>query len=343
MAIQANEIKWYRSELVNDTASNGGRLTANECLDNVKNNVWPDVSQAERLAGSVKYRKTFIKIANDEDLALINPQVFIETQTPGEDTIVLLLGSQTDTQTEVEAYNRFYGAAALDVDADAGDGVLLVNVETGNGVGGHEIFQDGDLLRISDKSSVEAETGNSEFVRLASSNAISWNGNQATLTLAAAVVLENGYVAANSKVASVLEVADIEALLDNWSESSVAGTYDEMTSPVLLDHIGSIEQTWTLTFTSDSQFSCYGDQLGLVGSGSINDASFAPNNADFNKPYFTLTGGSPPWGGTWAASDTLSFSTHPAAVPIWEKRTVPAGANSFSGNKVVVAIVGESE
>lgn len=342
MAIQSNEIKWYRSAVVNDTAGNGGLLSANECVDGVKNNVWPDVSQSERVAGSVKYRKTFIKVANDDDLALINPCIFVETSTPGEDTIVLLLGTQTDTQAQVVGYTRFYGAAALDVDADAGDTTLIVQVENGNGASGDAIFGDGDLVRISDKTSVDALGGNAEFVRLASSNGVSWNGNQATLTLEAGASLANGYLATQTKVASVIETADIEATVSQWSESSATGSYDEVTSPVVLDHIGAVEQNWTLTFTSTTQFDCYGHTLGLVGTGSIGGGSFAPNNPDFNKPYFTLTDGSPPWGGSWAVADTLSFTTHPAAVAIWEKRTVPPGANSFSGNKVVVAVTGES-
>ena len=131
--------------------------------------------------------------------------------------------------------------------------------------------------------------------------------------------------------------------VDNWGESSTSGTYDETTNPPIVDHIGSVEQTWTITFSDATNFSCSGDTLGSVGSGSIGGGDFAPNNTDFSKPYFTLTDGTPPWGGTWAASETITFKTHPAAAAIWEKRTVPAGADSLSGNKVVVAISGESE
>ncbi|MBF0462782.1 MAG: hypothetical protein HQL87_15505 [Magnetococcales bacterium] len=341
MSIQANEIKWYKSAVVNDTSGNGGTLSTNECQDGVKNNVWPDVSQAERATGSVKYRKTFIKVANDDDLALLNPQIFVETNTPGDDSIVLLLGTQTDTQTQVVGYTRFYGAANLHVNANAGDATLVVTVENGNGLGGHEIFRNGDLLRVSDQTSVDDTSGNTEFVRLASSAAVSWSGNQATLTLASGVTLANAYLATNGKVASVIEVSDVEASVSGWSISSAAGTYNQVTSPVAVDHIGSVEQNWTITFTNATQFNCQGNTLGLVGTGSIGSA-FAPNNPAFSKPYFTLANGSPPWGGTWAATDTISFTTHPAAVAIWEKRTVPAGANSFSGNKVVVAITGES-
>jgi hypothetical protein len=38
-------------------AQNGGRMASTQLVSGVKNNLFPDVSQAERLAGSVKWRK----------------------------------------------------------------------------------------------------------------------------------------------------------------------------------------------------------------------------------------------------------------------------------------------
>ena len=342
MAIQTSEIKWYRSSAVNDTVSNGGRLSAQEVPDGVKNNVWPDVPQSERTAGSTKYRKTFIKVDNDADLTLISPRIFVETQTPGDDSVVLMAGTQTDTQGDATAYTRFFGTGDLDSDASVTDTTLTVNVEPGNASGGHEIFQNGDLIRISDKTSVDAASGNVEHLRLANPDGVSWNGDQATLTFEAGSAITAAYLAANTRVASVIEAVDITTAFDGWSESAVAGTYDETSNPPVMDHVGTIEQTWTLTFSDATTFACSGDTVGSVTGGSIGGGDFAPNNPDFSKPYFTLTDGTPPWGGTWAASDTITFTTHPAAVAIWEKRTVPAGADSLSGNQVIVAISGES-
>ena len=340
MSILASEIKLYRSTTVNDTTANGGVMSVTEVASGVKNNVWPDVPQAERTAGSVKYRKTFIKIANDDDLALVAPRIFIETHTPGDDTIVIMAGTQTDTQAEADDYTRFFGAGDLDTDVTAAASTVDVNVEDGNASGGDNIFQNGDLIRISDKTSVDAGTGNVEFLRLDATTGVSWNGNKATLTFESGATLANAYVAANTRVASVIEPSDIQGSLTGWGESSSSGTYDETTYPPVLDNIGSIEQTWTCTFTSATAYSCVGNTVGSVGNGSIGGGDFAPNNADFSKPYFTLadTG----WGGTWASADTVSFTTHPAATAIWQKRTVPAGASSLSGDKVIIAISGES-
>jgi len=336
MSIQSTELRYYKSAIVGDTDSNGDRMSALEIAEGVKNNVWPNVPQAERVAGSTKYRKIFVKVANDDDLTLIDPRLFVENPTPGDDRVLIFPGTQTDTQVDLTGSERLYGCGWLDADVTVGATVFDVNVEAA----ADALFQDGDLVRISDKASVDAGSGNVEFVRLADPGGVTWNGDKATLTLAAGQSLSGGYSAANTRVASVIEPGDIKATSDGWLESSGAGTYDETTYPVITDSISSIEQTWTLTFTDATNFTCVGDVLGSVGGGSIGGGDFAPNNADFSKPYFTLVDSG--WGGIWASGDTVTFTTHPAASSIWWKRIVPAGATSLSANKVVVAITGES-
>ena len=336
MPIQSNELRFYKATTVNDTASNGGRLSAVEIPDGVKNNVWPDVPQGERLAGSTKLRKVFIKVANDADIKLIDPRVFVETPTPGDDRVLLIPGTQTDTQGDLTGSERMYGAGNLDADVSAGATSLDVNCEAA----ADAIFQDGDLIRISDKDGVDDASGNVEFIRLADPGGVSWNGDKASLTFADGQALLVGYAAANTRVASVIEPADVTAQVDGWTESSVAGTFDETGHPVITDSIGTVEQTWTITFSDATNFSCVGDTLGSAGGGSIGGGDFAPNNPDFSRPWFTLPNAG--WGGTWASGDTLTFTTYPAAIPVWWKRIVPAGGNSLSADKVVVAITGES-
>lgn len=341
MAIQTSEILLMSAANVNETVNNGGRMSIASVTSGVKNNVWPDVPQAERTAGSVKYRKLFIKIANDDDLALIDPKVFIETYTPGDDTVVMMTGTQTDTQWAADDYTRFYGAGDLDADVSSGVSTIDVNVEPGNASAGDNIFQNGDTIRISSQDGVTNPVGTTEFLLLDATTGVSWNGDKATLTFDSGVTLANSYVAADTRVGSVVIPSTVGVTFDTWAESSGSGTYDETTYPPVLDAISSVEQDWTLTFSDATNFTCSGDTIGSSGSGSIGGGDFAPNNADFAAPYFTLTdsGG---WGGTWANGDTVSFTTHPASVPIWLKRTVPAGADSLSGNKVVPAISGES-
>lgn len=338
MSVLTSELKFYKSVYVNDGPTNGGRLSANEIADNVKNNLWPDVPQSERIAGSTKYRKCFVKVANDADLGLIAPRIFVETATPGDDRVVIFPGTNTDTQDDLGGAERLYGSGLLDADVSAGAASVAVEVENS----GDAIFQNGDLIRISDKTEVNAVAGNTEFIRLAASNAVSWNGTLATLTFDSGVTLANGYTTAgNTRVASVIEGADpLAGTVSGWNESTVAGTYDETTYPVQSDHIGGIEELWTLTFTSATAFTCAGDSVGSVSGGTI-AGDFSPNNADFDKPYFVLS--SAGWGGTWAANDTITFTTHPAAMAVWEKRIIPPNTGSLSGNKVILGLSGESE
>lgn len=335
MSILSSELKEYKAAVMDDSAASGGRLTANELVDGVKNNLWPDADSAERTAGSTKYRKTFKKIDNAGNLALQNSVLFVETQSPGDDAVTIFPATQRNTKADITGSERQYGAGQLNADVSAGAGSVDVLVEDP----ADPIFADGDLIRISDKADVEAGTGNEEYIRLASPAGLSFAGSVATLTFAAGVTLQNAYTAASTRVAACIEAGDIQTSADNWAETSAAGTYDEATYPPELDNESTVEETFTLSFTGATTFDVIGDTLGNLGSFSTG-ADCAPNNADFGKPYFTLR--SAGWGGTWANGDTVVFQTHPAAYPIWNKRVIPAGAANMSGNNNIVAVRGES-
>ena len=335
MSITAEELKYYQAAAVNDTTSNGGVMSANAIADGVKNNIFPDVSQAERTAGVTRYRKLFYKVASIDDLALINPRVFIEKHTQGEDRVLIFPGTQTDTQNDIGAPD-LYGAGQLKTDVTVGASSCVVITEDGTDT----IFRNGDLIRISDMNGVDDVSGNEEWIRLDDTSGVSWNGDEATLSFEAGVTLANPYVAANTRVTSVIEPSDIGTSLIAWTETSASGTYDESTYPVILNNIGTVEQNWTLTFTDAINYTVVGDTLGSVGSGSIGGGDFYPDNADFSEPYFTLEDLG--WAGTWANGDTITFSTHPAAFPAWLKLMVPPGAASLSANSVHFAISGES-
>ncbi|MBF0629545.1 MAG: hypothetical protein HQL89_00975 [Magnetococcales bacterium] len=339
MAITQPELVFYKPTAINNTGSNGGRMYTQAIALAAMNNVWPNVSQAERAAGLVTWRKVFFKVDNASNLSLIGPKIWVSKPTPGDDRVLIFPGTQTDTQaTKIET--RFYGCGFLDANVSAGAGSVDVNVEDPTDV----IFQPGDLVCISNKTSVNDPSGTVQFVTV---DTVSWNGNKATLTFAIGEELLDGYTTAQgTTVASVHTPADIATSWEAWGGSTVAGTWNG-TSPAtppttivpVLDNIGTIYQTWTLTFTDATNFTCTGDTVGGVAGGTIG-STFAPNNPAFSRPYFTLpvTG----WGGTWAATEVLTFRTIPAAVPMWWKRIVPAGAASTAADEVVVSFSGAS-
>jgi hypothetical protein len=149
MAIQASELKFYKPAVITDGDTNGGRMSANAATTGVKNNIFPDVSQAERTAGLTRYRKVFFKVESAEDLALLNARIFIEKHTPGEDRVNLVIGTQSDTQLDLTGTERVYGAGQLKTDITAGAGSCVVISESTD-----VTFVDGDLIRISDMDAV---------------------------------------------------------------------------------------------------------------------------------------------------------------------------------------------
>lgn len=342
MSILDSEIILLKSLTVGDSTSNGGKLdNTATIISGVANNLWPNVFKAERTSGSTKYRKCFIKIANDDDLIFYNPQIWLDSFTAGDDWVTTFAATQSDTQNDITGTEEHYGCAPLLNDVSAGASTFVVDVEHSSLATGQaqEIFRDGDVIRITDKVLPDSLSGNEEFHTINGTPTVA-NDTQVTITIDG--TLANGYVASvGSRVMSVYEPADLGATWDNWVETVAGdGTYDEGTfGNVSVDSIGSIEEEYTLTFTDATNFTCRDVAMNVIGSGTTG-ADFSPTNGDVSKPLFTIL--SAGWAGTWASGDTVVFQTHPASIPLWQKRVVPAGSGALAGNKVVLACAGES-
>lgn len=334
MPITNTELLLYKAAEFSDSPTNGGRMSANVITSAVKGNVWPDVSQSERTAGSNKFRKVYPKVANDADLTLSNPKIFIETNTGADDRVNFFAGTQIDTQTDITGSERIFGGATANTAIAIGAATIDVLMEKGADL----IFVQGDTLRISDKTSVNDVGGKEEFVTISTGGVSAPTGDVRTLTIDAPGPVNSFLTGIGTKISSVYEPANIVSAFSSFVITSSLGTY-VTASNLIVDNIGGIQQNWTLTFTSATAFDLTGDTLGAVGSGNIS-STFAPNNTDFTKPYFSMN--SAGWGGTYVAADTITFTTAPASVPLWLERTVPAGAASFSANSVIPALEGES-
>jgi hypothetical protein len=340
MAIAQSDLKFYRSATVSDAATNGGRMSATQVISGAAANLFEAVGGSERTAGSEKFRKLFCKNANDDDIALQYAKIFIDKNTPGDDRFTFFGATQIDTQADILGSEKQYGAGVLAGNVIAGATTLDVIWESLDAAP-----EDGDLLRITDKADINA-AGNEEFVLI--DGAPVGSGLEFTVSLATA--LQNGYSASNTRVAQVYEPLDpnevdsdpalqnqIKARITGVDVTSAAGTLDD--AYLLGDNIGSIEQLWTLTFTSGTAYNIVGDIVGSVGSGTISGGA-SPNNASFSKPYFVLQ--SAGFGGTWLSGDVIVFETHPSAAPIWVQRVVPAGAAAIGSNTAILALKGES-
>jgi hypothetical protein len=163
-------------------------------------------------------------------------------------------------------------------------------------------------------------------------NCFSYSGNVCTVQLDAFPA--NAYAASNTYASGCLEQASILATADDWDDSdTTSGTYDQATYPVVIDNIGTVEDTFTIEFTSATAFTCSGTNEGSLGTGAVG-TDFVPVNAETGKPYFTIDKDG--WGGTWAIGDTVTFPTHASAMPIWLKEVVPAEAATVQQNLFVL-------
>jgi len=327
MPILESELELYRSAVVNDGAANGGRMGRQRILCGVKNNLFPDVSQTQRNTGMVRRRKLFAALRNAEDLSLNNAYAHLDRDSEGDESYGLCAGTMRDTQADLVA-PRLHAAARLKQNLSAGATSFQLQLKHPDLAEG---FQSGDTLCLQDGTQREY------FAAVQ----VAVEGLTLTVTLGEEEQTAHDYAAATAWGASVCLAPDqdLAPRVSDWDASGTqTGTYDVGAQPLELGNIGCVEDDWLLTFTGEQSFSVAGTFTGALGSGSLG-ADYAPVNPD-GGVYFRLRAAG--WGGIWGVGDTLRFSTHPAAFPLWVIQTVPQGAAATSASEPVLLVGGES-
>ena len=339
MTILSSELKFYKPRTVTDTDANGGRMSFNEIVSNTLQNTFPHAFSSERLAGSTKYRKLFLQVANDADETLYQALFRFFAPTAGDDYCCFWAGTPTDTQADIAGTERKYGVGTLNTAVSAGGSTLIVDVQNAaHATGNDAIFAGGDTILITDKASWDAGTGNIEEHTIDGTPSVS--GTEVTITLTGQ--LANDYAAGTgTTVMSGLDSGDIATSFDNWDETGMAaGSYDEGSYPPVLDNLGTVDLEVTLTFTDATNFTATCDDPDITLGSGTTGSDFAPLNPWNAKPLFTLESGG--WSGSEAAADELVFQVHGAYVGLWEKRVIPASCGPLTGNKLTLVSGGES-
>jgi len=316
MAIQAAEIKCYKAETENDTVNNGGRMSTIEIADNVKNNLFPDVTEAERTAGKVQWRKVFWKICNAINEIAGAPVLNLAVPATGDEYVEIFLGTADDIQSDSASFTDKAACGKVATEAAASSFELLVDVQSADMT---DAFTVGMPIVI---------TVAAVDYYMKGLKAVSQDGVQYTLTLDDTDPLPVT-VPVESVVSSAIEVADVSAEASDMDDSGASGTFDDVTYPIVCDGIGTIDQTWTLTFTSSTAFGIVGDTVGALAASSIS-VETAPINPSFSVPYFTIPQAG--WGVGWQNNDVVIFTTTAPTIPVWYRKTTPAGAGSVSAD-----------
>lgn len=150
--------------------------------------------------------------------------------------------------------------------------------------------------------------------------------------------LTHGYAAGNSLVSSAQILGDAQARYANlfaqgtwtgvWSDELIGSPpaggaqYNDSAFPVVVLNRDAITQRWRLAFTSTTAFNIVGEEVGVVGTGSISTGA-SPVNPATGEPYFTVLPGG--FGTGWSVGNNIPFATIAAGGPLWVARTVRSG------------------
>jgi len=154
------------------------------------------------------------------------------------------------------------------------------------------------------------------------------------------VVGDSEYEILKTYVSQTVNLADAVCALSGWAETSTLGTYNEATYPVLMYPVGTVDQTWTITFSNATTYNVDGSSLGRVVTGQAIAANCTPSNVGSTSYYFNLRAAG--WGGTWAGGDTIVFTTAGSYKGFWCKQVVTAGIATCGDNTWNIRAIGDS-
>jgi len=334
--MQSSDLKVY-SALAN------GRKSTTQVNTGVVQNVFPHVTSAQRASGVTDYAKTHWALANTDNYELLDPESYQDkpTLSPDDYVVMCLLGQRDPVSTlatTIAAAGKV-GSGVLQANISASDTTLTVTVKHADLLPGgtDDIFLAGKKIKVCSHSDALATDGAEEIRTI--SGTPTYSGLIVTITVTEAFV--NAFTAdGTTRVSSLIKPGDTKPSATTPVITSTSGTFDTSTYPIILDNIGTPEEDWTLTFTDATHFTLTGDTVTNPGSGVVGTA-FAPDNPDYSRPFFTIEASA--LGGTFVAGDTITFTTHPATVPIGQKRVVSAGAASLANNKVTQVYGGEAQ
>lgn len=321
MPVVASDIKIIKSSVISDATSNGGRCGTIELASNVSNNFFPNVTPAELTSGITRYRKFFARNKNSSDIGVNYFYVWVRLDTDADDYVMLTHGTDTDTQADADDYTSYVCAGTLHANTANGATSIVVDFPVNFG----SAFQAGDVIRLYDGNNLEWIDPDGQP---------SWNGTQATITLDGST---GNDFDAGTEISIARLLGDLIATSNSWSETSVSGTYNESLYPVVLYNVGTVTDTWTLTFSSSTAFSVSGATTGYVGTG-LTSSDFKPVNG--SSFYFKIDKNG--WGGTWANGDTVTFNTVHAGKSFWVKEVVPALTSAYSNSTFTLGFDGVS-
>jgi hypothetical protein len=161
----------------------------------------------------------------------------------------------------------------------------------------------------------------------------SYSGNVVTVELDDQV--STSYVTTATTGGMCIDGDTVTASVATPSVTSTGGSFDHTSNPITVENANAISDTITVTFTSGSEFSVAGVELGSLGTGSTVSAFVGRDPENSNEMFSIPNAG---WGGSWIAGDTMEFVVTGSYVPIWVKEVVPEDTPQVPHNLSVLGM-----
>lgn len=102
MSIKTSLLKIFQCATWAEGASHGGDISAVEITSGLANNIFDDISDAERVAGDIDYRKIYVKNTNADTWAAVRLWISLFTESE-DDEISILRGGTKSTESNPTA------------------------------------------------------------------------------------------------------------------------------------------------------------------------------------------------------------------------------------------------
>lgn len=149
-------------------------------------------------------------------------------------------------------------------------------------------------------------------------------------------------LAAGDLFARVNTVFDQQAYSEAWADTPngnyATATFNHSQHPITVTNRGAVTERWQLRFTSSTNYTVIGENVGVIAVGDTS-SNCAPINPATGVPYFTV-----PWqgfGNGWIAGNVVRFNTIGAELPVWVVRTVQQGAGTVADDKFTLLVRGD--
>lgn len=163
--------------------------------------------------------------------------------------------------------------------------------------------------------------------------------------------LSHDYPADDSRVSGMLYIGTMQARYTNlfaqsawtsvWSDSRIGDAplaqYNDVTYPINVSNLGAYQDRFVIRFTSSTAFACYGENLGYLGAGNINE-NFSPTNLLTGQSYFTIDYRG--WGAGWSTGNCVRFNLISACTPVDLIRAIQPSEPTGEDDSVELLFVG---